>query len=208
MNKLDAVIAMAIGALTGLYFFDLLKNAENSATLQPVVPEPFYSMLWLIFLLFPILAAVALWIAALIGKKYLSIYQLAKFLLIGVLATIFDLGVLNLFIAWTGIAAGGLFIVFKGTSFIIATIIKYVPDKYWAFKKKETSDIKKEFAQFFTVTLTGLIINMSVAHIIVNVIGPQFGLDAKSWGNLGGIGATIITFAWNFIGYKFIVFKK
>lgn len=208
MNKTDAIIAMIIGALTGLYFFDLLKNAANTATLEPMVPEPFYSLLWLILPVFPILAAAALWIASLIGKKYLSIYQLAKFLLIGVMATIFDLGILNLFIKSTGIASGAPFTLFKGISFVIATILKYVPDKYWAFKKKEGSGIKKEFAQFFTVTLTGLVINLSVAHVIVNVIGPQFGLDAKSWGNLGGIGATIITFAWNFIGYKFIVFKK
>jgi putative flippase GtrA len=176
--------------------------------MQPIVPEPFYSLLWLIIPIFPAMAAFCLWIASLIGKKYLSVHQLAKFLLIGVLATIFDLGILNLFIKSTGIAAGASFNLFKGISFIVAVIVKYIPDKYWAFKKKETADIKKEFAQFFTVTLAGLIINLTVAHIIVNVIGPQFGLDAKSWGNLGGIGATIITFAWNFIGYKFFVFKK
>jgi len=208
MNKNDAIIAAGIGALTGYYFFNLLDNAINSETLLPVVPEPFFSLLWVIVPVFPFLAAFCLWIASLIGKKYLSIYQLAKFLLIGVMATIFDLGMLNLFITWTGIAAGATFIVFKAISFLIATVIKYVPDKYWAFKKKESSGMKKEFIQFFTVTLTGLIINLTIAHIIVNVVGPQFGLDAKSWGNIGGIGAVIITFAWNFIGYKFIVFKK
>jgi putative flippase GtrA len=68
--------------------------------------------------------------------------------------------------------------------------------------------MSKEFYQFFAVTLTGLIINVSIAHLIVNVMGPQFSLPAALWGNLGGIGAVIVTFAWNFVGYKFFVFKK
>ncbi|MFA6376223.1 MAG: GtrA family protein [Candidatus Paceibacterota bacterium] len=208
MNKTDAIIAMGIGAVTGLYFFDLLKNAASSATGQPMVPEPFYSLLWSIIPIFTVMAAIGLWVASLIGKKYLSIYQLAKFLLVGVLATIFDLGALNILMGLASASSGPVYVFLKGLSFIISTVVKYIPDKYWAFKKKETSNVKKEFIQFFAVTLTGLIINLSVAHAIVNIIGPQFGLDAKSWGNLGGIGATIITFAWNFIGYKFIVFKK
>jgi len=208
MNKTDAIIAAAIGGLTGLYFFDLLKNAKNAATAQSMVPEPFYSWIWIILLVFPILAAICLWIVSLIGKKFVSIYQLAKFLLIGVMATIFDLGALNILMGLVSASSGSIYVFLKGLSFIISTILKYVPDKYWAFKKKETANIKKEFIQFFTVTLTGLAINLSIAHVIVNIVGPQFGLDAKSWGNIGGIGATIITFAWNFIGYKFFVFKK
>jgi len=157
---------------------------------------------------FPLLAAIALWIADLIGKKYLFVFQLAKFLLIGVLATIFDLGTLGLFLGISGISAGITYDLFKGTSFVIATVLKYIPDKFWAFKKSETTNVKKEFAQFFVVTLVGFFINVFIADFIVNRLGPQFGLPAQLWGNIGGIVAVIAVFAWNFIGYKFIVFKK
>lgn len=208
MKKIDAIIAMAIGAITGLYFYDFLSNARNTQTGINLVPEPYYSLLWLIILIFPFLAAFCLWVASLIGKKFISIYQLAKFLLIGIMATILDLGLLNVFLAATGKNSGYGYAAFKGISFIFATIVKYIPDKYWAFKKKEGSDIKKEFGQFFAVTAAGLAINVAMASIIVNYIGPQFGLDAETWGKIGGIGATIAVFAWNFVGYKFIVFKK
>lgn len=203
MKKIDFAIAAGIGAVTALYFMNLLG--------QPGFVEKlgiFGELLWVIFPLFVFLAPFCLWIAFEIGKRYLFVFQLAKFLLIGVLATIFDLGTLSAFIAYFGISSGLFYLLFKGISFIIATILKYIPDKFWAFKKHETTSMAREFYQFFAVTLTGLVINVLVAHLIVNVAGPQFGLPSQLWGNLGGIGAVIVTFAWNFIGYKFIVFKK
>jgi len=203
MTKTDAVIAASIGFITALYFYNLL--GERGAVEKLGV---FASWLWLLFIVFPILAAFGLWVAALLGKKFISIYQLAKFVLVGVVATIFDLGTLAFFISVSGITSGAVYNIFKGTSFVVATALKYIPDKFWAFKKMESTGIKKEFAQFFTVTLIGLGINVFVAHLIVNVVGPQFGLPAKLWANLGGIGAVLVTFTWNFVGYKFIVFKK
>jgi len=203
MKKIDALIAMAIGALTALYFINLLSEPGFVEKLGPLA-----GWLWLLLIVFPILAPLGLWIADLIGKKFLFVFQLAKFLLIGVLATIFDLGTLSLFIAWSGISSGLSYDLFKGTSFVIATILKYIPDKFWAFKKSKTMNVKKEFGQFFAVTLIGFFINVGIAHFIVNVMGPQFGLPSALWGNLGGIAAVIAVFAWNFVGYKFIVFKK
>jgi len=84
-------------------------------------------------------------------KIFLSIYQLAKFLLIGAVATIFDLGILALFIQISGISSGNYFNLFKGASFIIATILKYIPDKFWAFKKTETTSLMQEFTQFLSL---------------------------------------------------------
>jgi len=203
MNKIDALIAAAIGEATAWYFINILSEPGFVEKLGPAG-----AFLWTLALIFPVLAAFCLWIASLIGKKIVSIYQLAKFLLVGVIATIFDLGALAIFINMSGISSGMQFNFFKGVSFIMATILKYIPDKYWAFKKKETTNVKKEFLQFFTVTLIGLGINVFIANLLVNQIGPQFGLPAKLWANLGGIAATVAVFAWNFIGYKFIVFKK
>lgn len=203
MKKIDLLISAGIGAITAVYFINLLG--------QPGFVEKmgvFGPMLWILLPLFTLLAPLCLWIAFLIGKKYLFVFQLAKFLLIGVLATIFDLGALSAFIAYFSVSSGVLYLAFKAVSFIIATVLKYIPDKFWAFKKQDTTGVKKEFYQFFAVTLAGLVINVAVAHLIVNMLGPQFGLPAQLWGNLGGIGAVIVTFAWNFIGYKFIVFKK
>jgi len=54
----------------------------------------------------------------------------------------------------------------------------------------------------------GLGINVGIASWIVNIIGPLFGSPLKIWANIGAIAASIVTSVWNFLGYKFIVFKK
>ncbi len=203
MNKSDAAIAAVIGEVAAWYFIYLLGQPGAVEKLGVLA-----AALWSLAVIFPIVAVLGLWIASLIGQKIVSIYQLAKFLLIGVVATIFDLGILALFIQLSGITEGMYFSFFKSISFIIATGLKYVPDKLWAFKKHGSAGVAREFAQFFAVTLIGLGINVYAASLIANQIGPQFGLPAKLWANLAGIGAVLVTFAWNFIGYKFFVFKK
>jgi len=203
MKKIDVIFAAIIGEITAWYFMSLLQEKGLVEKLGGLS-----SFLWVMLIIFPILSALCLWIAYLIGKKFLFVFQLAKFLLVGVLATIFDLGSLSIFIGIFGITSGLSYDIFKGISFIIATIGKYIPDKFWAFKKQETTGMGKEFSQFFIVTLIGFVINVLIADIIVNRIGPQFGLPPKLWAQLGAMGAVVVVFAWNFVGYKFIVFKK
>ncbi|MBU2634889.1 GtrA family protein [Patescibacteria group bacterium] len=194
MKKLDVIIALIIGELTAIYFAFLFKNI--------------YCGVWALCVIFPILSIVCLWIAYLIGKKYFFILQGAKFLLIGVLGTLIDLGVLNILIWISGISSGFLFPVFKGISFVVANCSKYFGHKFWVFEKKEMIGAKKEFGKFFLVSLGGLIINVTTASLVVNLIQPQFGLSETIWANIGGIIAAFATIIWNFLGYKFVVFKK
>lgn len=203
MRKFDIIFSAAIGEITALYFIYLLGQKGLVEKLGELS-----SLIWSLAIIFPILSAVCLWLAFLIGKKYLFVFQLAKFLLIGALATIFDLGTLSIFIGFSGVSSGLYYDIFKGISFIVATIGKYFPDKFWAFKKTEKAGMGKEFSKFFVVTFIGLVINIFIADLIVNKIGPQFGFSPQLWANLGGMGAVLVIFAWNFIGYKFIVFKK
>ena len=199
MEKTDIVLALITGEITAWFFNYLLKDLvllriENLGLIMAVS--------------FPILAVLGVWLSFLIGKKFLWVYQLAKYLLIGVLATIVDLGVLNLLMAGFNKDVGLAYSIFKGVSFIVATSAKYFGDKFWAFEKTEKAGMAKEFSQFFGVTLIGLGLNVIVASLIVNTLGPQFGMTDKLWANMGGIAAAFAVTAWNFIGYKFIVFKR
>lgn len=192
-------MALVTGEITAWFFYYLLKD---------LIFLEIKNLGLILAVSFPVLAVLGIWIAWWIGKRFLWVFQLAKYLLIGVLATITDLGVLN-FLIWTsGIAVGLWYSVFKGISFVVATSAKYFGDKFWAFEKMEKEGMGKEFTQFFMVTLIGLGLNVGVASLVVNVIGPQFGMSEKIWANVGGIAAAFAVTAWNFIGYKFFVFKK
>ena len=198
MKKVDIVLALIIGEVIAWFFYGILKNLGIEI-----------KFLWLILaILLPILALIGLWVAWFLGKKFLWIFQAAKFFLVGVVATLVDLGVLNLLMLGSGIATGLYFSIFKGTSFIVATCSKYLGDKFWAFEKMEKVGMRKEFGQFFAVTLVGLVINVGAASLVVNLLGSQFGMSEKLWANVGGIIAAFAAAIWNFLGYKFIVFKK
>lgn len=198
MKLIDIILAAVTGEITAWFFSFLLKDANlRIANLELILAVSF-----------PILSVIGIWLAWLLGKKFLWIFQLAKYLLIGVLATIIDLLLLNVLISVSGIAAGIYFSVFKGITFLAATSSKYIGDKFWAFEKMEKKGIGKEFGQFFLVTLIGFGLNVGIASFVVNGIGPQFGMSDKLWANMGGIAAAFGVMAWNFIGYKFFVFKK
>ena len=58
------------------------------------------------------------------------------------------------------------------------------------------------------MTLVGLLIHLVISGLVVNVVGPQFGISETLWANIGGIAAALAGFFWNFFGFKLLVFKK
>jgi putative flippase GtrA len=198
MRKIDLIFAILSGEGVAWLFYLLLKGQGIEIKF----------LIWILAISLPILALFGLWVCYLIGKKFLFIFQAAKFFLIGILATLVDLGVLNILMSATGIATGYGYSFFKGIAFIVATFAKYWGNKFWAFEKKETTRVGREMLQFYLVTAIGFGINVGVASFIVNFIGPQFGIIPKIWANIGAILAAFVAAIWNFLGYKFIVFKK
>lgn len=198
MKKIDIIVALVIGELIALLSFGILKNLE--------LENKLFYWIWPFFL--PVFCLICLFIAHLLSQKIKIFWQLAKFILVGVLNTIIDLGVLNFLMWYFNVAGGILYSVFKAISFVTATTNSYFWNKFWTFEKKKSKDTDKEFLQFFVVSIGGFIINVGVASFVVNSIGPQFGIAPEWWANLGAIIASFAGLAWNFLGYKFIVFKK
>jgi len=204
MKKIDAIISVIIGFLIGVFLFIILRNiGMNIPYVKLILP---YS--WLLIIALPPSSLLGMFIVSFIGRKISIILQVGKFVLVGALNTLVDLGVLNILIGLTGIASGIGYIVFKGTTFLIATVNSYFWNKYWTFEKKEQVSMSKEFSKFLITTSVGLILNVGIASFVVNVMGPQFGIKEKVWATIGALAATLIAWIWNFLSSKFIVFKK
>lgn len=204
MRKSDIIAALIIGEADAWLIILIAKNIREALVAYP----NFQSLINFLPIILPILAVLAVFFSHFIGKKILVIFQIVKFALVGTLNAFIDLGVLNLLILVSGIATGFLFSVFKGISFLLATINSYFWNKFWTFRKRGTAPYPKEFLQFFVITVIGFLINVGTASLIVNVFGPQFGMTENLWANVGAIFAAIIAAIWNFLGYKFLVFKK
>lgn len=164
----------------------------------------------LIFIFFLLLAPLALYIAGLLGRRISVIYQFAKFAAVGTLNSFIDLGVLNLQTFFSGIPAKDIsnltFGIFKTVSFLSATTNSFFWNKLWTFDDK--SKLKAEtVAKFYAITAFNALLNVGVATG-VKAIGP-LGFSPELWVNVvAPISGIFVSFMGNFLGYKFLVFKK
>jgi putative flippase GtrA len=147
-------------------------------------------------------------IAYFLSKIMPVIYQVAKFILVGGMNFLIDMGVLNFLIFYTGISAGLAQSGFKGISFLVATVNSYFWNKHWTFQRKTSEGLAREFLQFLAVSLIGFLINLGVDYVFVNMISPFGGMLANTWAQFGALMASIVALFWNFLGYKFIVFDS
>ena len=195
----DLIISAAIGFLCAAFILPIARNLAVKPALALGL-----------FLLLPLLAVAGMGAAYWLASKIKIFYQIAKFVLVGALNSLVDWGILNLLMLLTSISAGTMYALFKGFSFLVAMVNSYFWNKFWTFKKEPTGEVQKrgkEALQFFIVSLVGFALNVGVATLLVNVWGPQWGLGAKLWANIGALAGTVLGMGWNFIGYKLIVFK-
>ena len=134
------------------------------------------------------------------------VLQGIKFVLVGILNTAIDFGVLNLLILITGITGGWAIAPLNAISFLCAATNSYLWNKFWTFKAKG-GVAGKEFSQFLIISLIGIGINTGIVVAGTSLVSPLFGLSSKVWVNLIKVLATGVSMVWNFLGYKFIVFK-
>lgn len=206
MNR-DYFFSIIAGFFTALFVLIILKTLKYALPANPLYFLAILPILWLVVIA----------IAKFIGQYLPWFYQLAKFSITGFLNTSIDFAILNFLMSATGIASGGWFSVFKAGGFLIANVNSYFWNQYWSFKKEEGGDglsLKKLFSfnsqqyrQYLLISLGAILVNVGTASLVVNAIGPQFGASPQIWANIGAVIGTILQLIWNFIGYKFIVFK-
>jgi putative flippase GtrA len=198
MSKRDLKASLIIGAGVGLLIQPILANTFPHTNLSIAVRIG-------IFVFFSLLAPFALWIAYQLSKLWKGIYQFAQFAAVGTLNSFIDIGIFNLETFLYGSSSIGLllFAVFKAISFLCGTTNSFVWNKYWTFAATDKANAK-EVGGFYAVAIVGWVVNVSVATLVKS-IGP----DTKLWVDIvSPLAGIAITFVWNFIGYKFWVFKK
>jgi putative flippase GtrA len=199
MRLKDIYFTVGIGLITGAVAWRLVVFLN--------LPRVYgISYAWLV-LLFPAFCVFSFLAGLLLSKINKTFLQFARFGIIGASNAFIDYGYLNILIAYTGIHSGAWFSVFKGISFIVATINSYFLNKYWAFDSGSKPSNHSEIIKFFGISIFAITVNITVASIVVNVINPMWGLSPGIWANVGAITGSIAALIFNFAGYKFLVFK-
>jgi len=198
MNKKDLLLVTIIGGAVGILVQPMIQNLVASPTVFIRAGA---------FLGFLIFAPFALTVAYFLSKILPVLYQFAKFGAVGALNSFIDFGVLNLLIFLFSIKSGLWFSIFKAISFLTATTNSYFWNKYWTFESFKKPKVS-EAAKFYTIAIIGGFLNISVASFIFSGINrPEF-ISVNLWANVAALGGILSAFIWNFLGYKFVVFKK
>ena len=199
MKIIDVIFALIGGRIISFLVNDFLKGA--GIQLGPY----YYFISWLAF---PFFTLFCLWAAYQIGRRFLFIFQAAKHVLVGAVVTVVDLKIFEILLWIVGLFTASGSLVIKGVSFIAATILKYFGNKYWAFNKPEKENLSKEIIQFLFITLMGLVLDVASFYYLTEIMAPQFELSHSSWIKASVVLAAFTAALWNFLGYKFLVFKK
>lgn len=203
IQKRDLIYGTIIGAAVGLLAQPVMSNL--TVTLADLGLGVNTKTRILVFVFFTILAPAVLFLASFVGKFVPVIYQFAKFAAVGTLNSFINLGVGNLLATITNTTSGWLVTLFSVVSSLVATTNSFFWNKLWTFDSKGGS-ASIQAVKFYLITGVGILLN-AAAVTLVNSLRPE-ATEGKVWLNVAflcGIGAS---FLWNFLGYKFLVFKK
>ena len=195
ITKNDYFIAALIGFLVGVF---AIPTAVNLGVRN-------YLVLFALPVVLPFLWVLGLWLGALFSRWISFMTQVVKFAVVGFLNTAIDFGILNILSrlteTFTGFVVGGVNV----PGFIAAVFNSYFWNKFWVFRGRE--GMSQDFVKFFVVTLVGLGINSGIVILVTTYIPPSFGMSEARWLNVAKVLATGVSMVWNFMGYKFLVFR-
>ena len=204
MPKKDIGFGFVIGAAVGLLVQPILTNIGGKIAF--IGPAPTLGLRVSIFIAFLILGALGIFVGYLLGKIHQVIYQFTKFAAVGTLNSFINLGALNLLIALTGVATGYEYDLFVLIGFLLATTNSFFWNKIWTFGAQGGVKTGQTLA-FYGIAAVGAFLNVGVASFVVNNVAHG-GTSAAIWANVGGLLGIAASFLWNFLGYKFFVFKR
>lgn len=199
-SKKDFISSLVTGLATGIIAWRIAGYLK--------IPDPTgLAFGWLVIVI-PLLWILGVNLGYWLGRRFNFFNQFGKFAAIGFTNAAVDFGVLNLLIAYSGIAAGLWFSVFKTVSFVFGITHSYIWNRYWVFGSDQNDSVVQQFGKFLAVGLMAAAINVTAASLVVNLIGPSFGLSPEIWANVGAVVGSAVALIFSFIGFKMAVFKK
>ena len=128
------------------------------------------------------------------------VHELAKFGVIGAIATVIDFGIadyLHGFAHWPGIDA-------KVVSVAVAATFAYFGNRHWTFRHRARSGLRREYTLFFVLNGVGLAIAAACIWLVQDVLHKP----GLLWYNLAQAVGLLIGTIFRFTTYKRWVFLK
>lgn len=204
ISKKDYYIAAIVGTLTGIFAIPTLFHLGLRNPFVFLFSIAIISVLW----------PFGVWLGIFLSRWLPFMAQVGKFVAVGFLNTAIDFGVLNLLSFLSGVTAGFVVGGVNIPGFIVAVSNSYLWNKLWVFKSESEKGsparegLFHDFPIFFAVSAIGLLLNSGMVILITTFVSPPFAVGAEAWLNVAKVIATVVSLVWNFLGFKFLVFKK
>ncbi len=131
--------------------------------------------------------------------------QFIRYVMVGLVNTAVDFGVLNLEIVLTGIHQGAWLVLFNTVSFTCALVNSYFLNRSFTFRSDRGGGIL--FVQFMLVSLGGLVINDGGIYLLTTISHPWIGTSPVLHVDEAKVATVAVSWAWNFFLYRLWVFR-
>lgn len=154
------------------------------------------------------------------GETDNTFIQFFRYCFVGGFAFVVDFGVLALLVELFSVPH----VVAATISFIAGLAVNYILSTFWIFKKSNVNNRMAEFAVFALIGVVGLLINDGIIWIFQDLLGTNLILGGTQaiendevkyyifgtvqYYMVGKIVATAVSFVWNFVARKLILFNK
>lgn len=141
------------------------------------------------------------------GAVHRLAQEVAKFGVIGAIAFVVDVGVFNLLRLGGPGAASGLLdekpLTAKTVSTIVATTVAYFGNRYWTFRDRGRSSLRREYVLFFALNGVGLLIALACLGFSHYLLGLTSPLADNISANVVGLGLGTLFRFWSYRRFVF-----
>jgi len=131
---------------------------------------------------------------ALAQENRKEVLRFLKFAVVGTIGAVIDFGTLNLLIQFAGFPK----VLANSCSFTAAVISNFIWNRLWVYPETREDPLVKQFVQFFSVNVVGLVINTMIFYGSDRWLLGEAGLFASPVGALArSIGMSHFDFAYN-----------
>jgi len=136
-----------------------------------------------------------------------------RYAIVGVLNTLLFFGLVNLLGALFGVYSGLAFTAISAFSVSLVIVHSYLWNRRWVFRSEERKKTG-QFVKFALVNFGAMAINAGIVYVITTYVPPFYwfapfgGLAKIFWANFAEAVSIVAVVIWNYLGFKFFVFRS
>lgn len=201
--KSRSMYPFLIGTVMAVFLIPILQSAEHAPAIAPYAPY-----LWIVVVAAPLLVVLGYGAGVLLLGRMNVIREVLRFGVIGASNFAVDSGATQTLIALTGYTDPKSlpFLLLNATAVAMAVGNSYTWNRWWTFGDGGVV-ARPTFIKFIAVSLGAIAINTATVSLSLQAFYPSGDYPLYALTEVKVI-ATAVSMTWNFLGYKFLVFKK